>query len=183
MWATLRTLKQKTSAAWLSAALVCIPAIPVTMAQLVPQPAWERISEGDLATITSESGVTISFVPPPHWEAQQTASTVALRSGHQRIVVEIADRGEGDPKIEAERILRLDRLGGIASGFDGGNVSVPDSELSGPTCVLVAAEYTGHCAVLSDDAVIVRITSLGTAERPAAPIDSIIASISEDSAS
>lgn len=179
----LRTLKQKTSAAWLSAALVCIPAIPVTTAQLAPQPAWERTSDGDLATITSDSGATISFVPPRHWEAQQTASTVTLRSGHRRIVVEIMDRGGGDPKVEAERMLRLDRIGGIASGFDGGNVSVPASDLSGPTCVLVATEYTGHCAVLLDDAVIVRITSIGTAERPAAPIDSIIASVSENSAS
>lgn len=175
----LRELRQKAPAAWLTIALIGIPAIPVVIAEFVPEPPWTPVADGDTLAITSDAGTTISFSPPPDWEAQASGSAATFRSGDRWMTVEIHDRGDGDPDVAADRLLRLDRFSGIASGFDGGSAAVPNSDLSGPTCVVIADWGTGRCAILADDDIIVRITSIGSTDEPAAAFDAIVASIND----
>lgn len=168
---------EKRSAAWLLAALLAVPALPTFIAGLLPSPAWDTVAEDHRETLVSDMGGALAFTPPAGWEMRRSSSRASFRSGERAIFVEIIARNERDPAVVAERSLRRDAFGGVHASFDGGAVSAAALDLSGPTCTLVAEGRVGRCAVLSNDTLIVRIQSLGSADEPALPLETFIASI------
>lgn len=170
-------LTQKTSAAWLLGALVAVPAIPTVIASLLPPPAWDTVAEERRETLVNDLGGVLSFTPPAGWQMRRSSSRASYRSGERAIFVEIIARNARDPAVVAERSLRRDAFAGVHASFDGGTLAAPALDLTGPTCTIVADGRVGRCAVLSNDTLIVRIQSVGSADEPALPLEPLVASI------
>ena len=170
-----RRLTQKPAAFALAGLMLAVPLVPMILDAALDERSWEA-ADGPVDDVVaiSADGNEVTVQIPEGWEGQDQGPAVVLRNDGELVLIEVFDLEGRDPGGVAERLARLHRMQGIASGFDGGAVATSDGSLSGDTCVAVTDGATGTCAFLHDDDVIVSVVSLGGTDQPAAPLQDVV---------
>jgi hypothetical protein len=170
-----RRLTQRGAALALAAGLLAVPGIPLVLDAVLPTRVWETITAADEDVSVSTKTANFPIAIPAGWTARPIGSGAVLRNGSSRVLFQAYDVGDRDIDVVQQRIMRATRIGGITTAFDGGDIATADGGLRGRTCVAIADDSTGPCAYLTDGDVVVMVTSLGTPEAPAAPLDAFVA--------
>jgi hypothetical protein len=177
---TRRPLTQRPAATALAVGLLAIPGIPLTADALLPQREWATVDASQEIRIFTADGNGITVFAPDGWQGQDRGDSAVLKSGSSLVLVRIYDREARDPRTVAERVMRADRVAGISSAWDGGQVASADGTLTGQTCATVTERSVGSCAFVFDDDVVVSVLSLGDTQTPALPIGDVVAAVTTD---
>jgi hypothetical protein len=174
-----RRLTQRKAALLLAIGFITIPTLPLIVDILLPEQDWDTAEAADKVDLVSADGHSIVVAPPDGWEIQDLGDAAVMRTDGVEVTVSIYDTFDRDPDRVAQRLMRANRVQGINAALDGGHVATADGSLSGDSCVVVTQESTGTCAYLVGDDVIVSVLAVADPDRPAPPIDEVVAPITK----
>lgn len=175
-----RRLTDRGAALALALGMLAVPGIPFALNSLLPQRDWGTAESGADLTVTTRNN-TLAITAPAGWQSRTTGDGLLLRNGDQRVLVQAFDVDQHDAAEAQRRVMRATRIGGITAAFDGGTISTADGALRGRTCVAIADDdVVGPCAYLTDDDVLVTVTSLGTPDTPAAGLEEFVAPLRKE---
>jgi hypothetical protein len=170
-----RKMTQKPAALALAAGLLAVPLIPMLLEAAVPEREWAEAAPGGTEVeIVSAEGNGIVVTAPDGWQTQDNGDSAVLRTDGAAVIIQVYDRADREPEAVTQRLIRSNRVQGMPSALDGGQIASADGDLTGDTCVVVTESLTGTCAYLTDDDVVVSVIALGDADHPAPPIADVV---------
>lgn len=170
-----RKMTQKPAAFALAAGLLAIPLVPMLLEASLPEREWADAGSGGAEVeIVSAEGNGIVVTAPDGWQTQDNGDSAVLRADGTAVIIQVYDRADREPEAVTARLMRSNRVEGMPSALDGGQISSADGDLTGTTCVVVTETLTGTCAYLTDEDVVVSVIALGDADHPAPPIADIV---------
>jgi hypothetical protein len=170
-----RKMTQKPAAFALAAGLLAVPLIPMLLEAALPDREWAEAASGDKTVeIVSAEGHGVVVTAPDGWQTQDNGDSAVLRTDGAVVIVEVYDRADREREAVTQRLMRSNRVQGMPSALDGGQITSADGDLSGDTCVVVTETLTGTCAYLTDDDVVISVIALGDGDHPAPPIADLV---------
>ena len=129
-----RRVTQKPAAFALAGLMLAVPLVPMILDAALDERSWEP-ADGTVIEVNavSDDGNEVMVRIPDGWEGQDQGSSVVLRNDEALVLIDVFDLEGRDPDAVAERLTRLHRMQGIASGLDGGDIATSDGSLSGDT--------------------------------------------------
>lgn len=159
--------------------LLSIVLVPQLLDAVLPEREWAtEAASGSAVDIVSADGTVVDVTVPDGWESQDEGNRVYLRGEDTTVIVGVYDREGRDVRALADRLMRLDRIRGTTSTWDGGRISSSNGSLTGDTCVTVIVDdSTGTCAFVADDDVVISVVSLAAPGAAARPVQDVIDTI------
>ncbi|MBN3458010.1 hypothetical protein JNN96_28635 [Mycobacterium sp. DSM 3803] len=163
----------------LAAGLIAVPGVPMVAADWLLSESQDESSDLDThVSLVTDDGFAIDVAVPPGWQVSSAGDSAVLRTDGALVLIDVHDRSGRDPRAIAQRLARINRVQGINTALDGGQIATGDDTLTGDTCVAVSANNrTGPCAYIADDDVVVGVVALGSPDHSAPPLSDIVGSI------